>query len=243
MVDSEFRYSYEYQGISPKLVHTSLTDDCYLTLTQVRIKRRRPGGVRIAGTIFEIDQTEAGEKRGFIENSLDQAKARHIHCLYVRHWTMRCRRCRDVFQCFCTHTHLLRCVRFGVRQAMHMGFGGNPYGPAGTGKTESVKALGYLFGRQVLVFNCDEGIDIKSLTRILIGLARCGAWGCFDEFNRLEDSTLSMISTRIHPIQEAIKNKETSFVLENQKVKIEQLPLFISLRCLPISSRNTIPTF
>lgn len=109
---------------------------------------------------------------------------------------------------------------FGDRQAMSMGFGGNPYGPAGTGKTESVKALGYLFGRQVLVFNCDEGIDIKSLTRILIGLARCGAWGCFDEFNRLEDSTLSMISTRIHPIQEAIKNKETSFVLENQKVNV-----------------------
>lgn len=41
---------------------------------------------------------------------------------------------------------------------MHMGFGGNPYGPAGTGKTESVKALGGLFGRQVLVFNCDEVI-------------------------------------------------------------------------------------
>jgi hypothetical protein len=37
-----------------------------------------------------------------------------------------------------------------------MGLGGNPVGPAGTGKTESVKALGGLFGRQVLVFNCDE---------------------------------------------------------------------------------------
>ena len=43
---------------------------------------------------------------------------------------------------------------FGL--AMAIGLGGNPYGPAGTGKTESVKALGGLFGRQVLVFNCDE---------------------------------------------------------------------------------------
>lgn len=40
-----------------------------------------------------------------------------------------------------------------------MGYGGNPYGPAGTGKTESVKALGSFMGRLVLVFNCDEAID------------------------------------------------------------------------------------
>ena len=48
-----------------------------------------------------------------------------------------------------------------------MGLGGNPYGPAGTGKTESVKALGGLFGRQVLVFNCDE------VTILLYCLFRC----------------------------------------------------------------------
>lgn len=45
-----------------------------------------------------------------------------------------------------------------LTQGMHLGYGGNPYGPAGTGKTESVKALGNAMGRQVLVFNCDEGI-------------------------------------------------------------------------------------
>ena len=48
------------------------------------------------------------------------------------------------------------CVPFIYGTGMSMGLGGNPYGPAGTGKTESVKALGGLFGRQVLVFNCDE---------------------------------------------------------------------------------------
>ena len=65
MCDAFFDYTFEYQGNAPKLVHTPLTDKCYLTLVM----------------------------------------------------------------------------------GMKLGYGGNPYGPAGTGKTESVKALGQAFGR------------------------------------------------------------------------------------------------
>ena len=99
------------------------------------------------------------------------------------------------------HTPLTDKCYLTLTQAMRVGLGGNPYGPAGTGKTESVKALGGLLGRQVLVFNCDEGIDVKSMGRIFVGLIKCGAWGCFDEFNRLEEQTLSAVSMQIQPIQ------------------------------------------
>jgi dynein heavy chain 1, cytosolic len=48
--------------------------------------------------------------------------------------------------------------------------GGSPFGPAGTGKTESVKALGAQLGKFVLVFNCDETFDGNAMSRIFIGL-------------------------------------------------------------------------
>jgi dynein heavy chain 1 len=57
-----------------------------------------------------------------------------------------------------------------LTQALHWRLGGSPFGPAGTGKTESVKALGSQLGRYVLVFNCDETFDGNAMGRIFVGL-------------------------------------------------------------------------
>lgn len=48
-----------------------------------------------------------------------------------------------------------------MTQALEARLGGSPFGPAGTGKTETVKALGNQLGRFVLVFNCDETFDFQ----------------------------------------------------------------------------------
>jgi dynein heavy chain 1, cytosolic len=88
-----------------------------------------------------------------------------------------------------------------LTQALQERLGGCPFGPAGTGKTETVKALGNQLGVFTLVFNCDDTFDFKSMGRIFSGLCEVGAWGCFDEFNRLEEGILSAVSQQIQTIQ------------------------------------------
>ena len=69
-------------------------------------------------------------------------------------------------------------------------------------------------------FNTFQGIDVFSMGRIFIGLVKCGAWGCFDEFNRLEEAVLSAVSMQIQSIQAAIKGQQKDVELLGRTVSI-----------------------
>ena len=108
--------------------------------------------------------------------------------------------------------------------------GGAPTGTAGTVKTETTKDLGRTLGFMVYVFNCSEQMDYKSCGSIYKGLAQTGAWGCFDEFNRISVEVLSVVSVQVKSIQDGIRDKKKRFMFMGDDIVLNStVGIFVTM--------------
>lgn len=135
-----------------------------------------------------------------------------------------------------------------LAQALGMNYGGAPAGPAGTGKTETVKDMARSMGLFVLVTNCSPEHRYKDMAQIFKGLCKSGAWGCFDEFNRIDLEVLSVVAMIVSTIQDAKKIGKSPFAFpdssnpnENTQCELLETTAYFITMNPGYSGRNELP--
>eukprot|EP01063_Lacrimia_lanifica_P013617 TRINITY_DN20252_c0_g1_i1.p1 TRINITY_DN20252_c0_g1~~TRINITY_DN20252_c0_g1_i1.p1 ORF type:complete len:4669 (+),score=1741.83 TRINITY_DN20252_c0_g1_i1:139-14145(+) len=108
-----------------------------------------------------------------------------------------------------------------VAQALGAGYGGCAHGPAGTGKTETLKDMGRSFGRYVVVMNCSEQMSAHYMASLFKGIATSGCWAMFDEIDRVAPVVLSVVASQVACVLHGKRNRQAEIMFpDGMSVKL-----------------------
>lgn len=70
----------------------------------------------------------------------------------------------------------------------------------------------------------------QSCGNIYKGLAQTGAWGCFDEFNRISVEVLSVVAVQVKMVLDGIKNRKKKFLFFGEELDlVNTVGMFITM--------------
>lgn len=98
-----------------------------------------------------------------------------------------------------------RCFRT-ILQAYRYHLYSGIVGPTSCGKTETIRSLTRALAKPLYIINCNNSISYDCVTRIFKGMVSCGAWVCFENFDRLKLELLSAIVQNLTQMKQAISS-------------------------------------
>ncbi|XP_048242736.1 dynein heavy chain domain-containing protein 1-like [Haliotis rufescens] len=110
-------------------------------------------------------------------------------------------------------------------------------GPAGSGKSETVRELARMLGRTIFTINCNENLTLAMMLQLMTGMVQSGCWALFDNTDRLTTGLMSVTAQQLDYLRTALRTLDLSS--ENQ-YKIRGQPRFDKLLSLKVGAGDKV---
>lgn len=87
-----------------------------------------------------------------------------------------------------------------ISQAAQLRLGSVMHGPAGVGKTETVRDLAKALATACIVFYCNDRVTQRMTAQLISGLAQQGCWAVLDNVNRINVEALSALAQQVRSV-------------------------------------------